>query len=66
MFKSRWIIYRFPKMVEKQKATENPENNDRKCFQHAITAALNYEQIKSPQKEYQKWSLLLINTIGKK
>ena len=54
MFKSRWIIYRFPKMVEKQKATENPENNDRKCFQHAITAVLNYEQIKSPQKEYQK------------
>ena len=25
----------------------NPKNNDDKCFQYAITAALNYEQIKS-------------------
>ena len=34
-------------MVEKQKkATINPKNKkDDKCFQYAITAALNYQQI---------------------
>ena len=26
----------------------NPKNNDDKCFQYAVAAALNYEQIKSP------------------
>ena len=35
-----------------------------KCFQ--LTVALNYEQIKKILKEYQKLSLLLINTTGKK
>ena len=27
-------------------ATINPKNNDDKCFQYALTVALNYEQIK--------------------
>ena len=34
-------------MVAKQKAKINPKNNDDKYFQYALTAALNYEQIKS-------------------
>ena len=34
-------------MVKNKKATINPKNNDEKCFQYALTVALNYEQIKS-------------------
>ena len=39
-------------MVKKIKKTKiNPKNNDDKCFQYALTVALNYEQIgKDPQR----------------
>ena len=36
-----------PKWLKTKKATTTPKNNDEKCFQHALTVALNYEQIKS-------------------
>ena len=36
-----------PKWSKNKKATINPKNNDDKCFQYAITAALSYKQIKS-------------------
>ena len=36
-----------PKWLKNKKATINPKNNDDKCFQYAITVALNHEQIKS-------------------
>ena len=40
----------FPKWLKNKKATINPKNNDDKCFQSALTAALNYEKIiKDPQ-----------------
>ena len=40
-----------PKWLKNKKATINPQNNDDKCFQYALTAALNYEQIeKNPQR----------------
>ena len=40
-----------PKWLKDKKATINPKNNDDKCFQYAITVALNHEQIKkNPQK----------------
>ena len=40
---SEWIKYK--------KATINPNNNDNKCFQYALTVALNYEKIKKdPQR----------------
>ena len=55
-----------PKWLKNKKATINPKNNDDKCFQYALTVALNYEQIKKIFKEYKKLSLLLINTIGKR
>ena len=57
-----------PKWLRNKKGTINPKNNDDKCFQFALTVALNYEQIekKKTQKEYQKLSLLLINTILKR
>ena len=32
-------------MAKNEKATINPKNNDDKCFQYALTVALNYEQI---------------------
>ena len=38
-------------MVKNKKATINSTNNDGKCFQYAVTVALNYEQIKKdPQR----------------
>ena len=35
-----------PKWLKNKKATINAKNNDDKSFQHAITVALNYKQIK--------------------
>ena len=34
-----------PKWLKDKKATMNPKNRDDKCFQYALTVALNYEQI---------------------
>ena len=40
-----------PKWLKNKKATINPKNNDQKCFQYALTVALNYEQIQNdPQR----------------
>ena len=40
-----------PKWLKNKKATINPKNNDDKCFQYALTVALNNEQIKkNPQR----------------
>ena len=33
------------KWLKNKKATINPKNNDDKCFQYALTVALNYEEI---------------------
>ena len=35
----------FLEWIKKKKATINPKNTDKKCFQYAATAALNYEEI---------------------
>ena len=56
----------FPEWLKNKKATINSKNNDDKCFQYALTLALNHKQIKKDLKEYQKLNLFLINTIGKK
>ena len=56
-----------PEWLKNKKATINKKNNDDKCFQYALTVALNYEQIKKKiLKEYQILNPLLINTIGKR
>ena len=34
-----------PKWLKTKKATINLKNKDDKCFQYALTVALNYEQI---------------------
>ena len=39
------------KWLKNNKATINPKNNNDKCFQYALTVALNYKQIKKdPQR----------------
>ena len=40
-----------PKLLKDKKSTRNPKNNDDKCFQYAITLALNLDKIKKdPQR----------------
>ena len=40
-----------PKWVKNKKSTTNPKNNDHKCFQYAVTLALNLDKInKHPQR----------------
>ena len=36
-----------PEWLQHKEATTNPKTNDDKCFQYALTVALNHEQIKS-------------------
>ena len=57
-----------PKWLKNKKATINPKNEDDKCFQYALTVALNHEQIKNNPERISKITvnLLLINTIGKR
>ena len=39
------------KWIKDKKSTINPKNNDYKCFQYAVTVALNYNKInKNPQR----------------
>ena len=37
----------YPKWLKNKKVTTNIKNNDDKCFQYAVTVALNYQNIKS-------------------
>ena len=40
-----------PKWLKDKKSTINPKNNDDKCFQYAVTLALNFDKIKrDPQR----------------
>ena len=36
-----------PKWLENKRGTINPQNNDDKCFQYAITVALNHQNIEN-------------------
>ena len=39
------------KWIKDKKSTVNPKNNDHKCFQYAMTLALNYDKIdRNPQR----------------
>ena len=40
-----------PKWLKNKKATINPKNNNDKCFQYALTVALNHEQIKQLERD---------------
>ena len=43
-----------PEWVKNKKTTINPNNNDDRCFQYALTVALNYEQIKNNPERISK------------
>ena len=43
-----------PKWLKNKKATINPKNHDDKCFQYAITIALNYQNIKNNSERLTK------------
>ena len=45
-----------PKCLKNKKTTINPKHNDDKCFQYALTATLNYEQIQSHPERISKIS----------
>ena len=47
-----------PKLLKDKKSIINPKNNDNKCFQYAVTLALNLDKIKKNHKEYLKLNLL--------
>ena len=38
---------KFPEWILNKRATINPKNKDKKCFQYAITAALNHQKIEN-------------------
>ena len=43
-----------PEWLKNQKATINPKNGDDKCFQYALTVALNYQNIKNNPERISK------------
>ena len=43
-----------PRWLIKKNAAINPKNNDDKCFQYTLTAALNYQNIKNNQERISK------------
>ena len=48
-----------PDWIKNKKATVNPTNKkDSKCFQYAVTVALNQEEIKIDPQKINKWSLI--------
>ena len=54
------------KWLKNKKGTINPKNKDDKCFQYALTVALNYEKIKKDPQRISEIKPFLINTIGKR
>ena len=47
-----------PNWIKNKKAKINCKNNEKTCFQYAVTAALNHEKIGNTKKIYQKLRLL--------
>ena len=43
-----------PKWLKDKKSTINPKNNDNKCFQYAVTLALNLDKIKKDSQRVSK------------
>ena len=43
-----------PKWLKNKRAAINPKNKDDKCFQYALTVALNYEKIKKDSQKISK------------
>ena len=45
--------------LKNKKPTINPKNNDNKCFQYALTVALNYQNIKKNSQRISKVKLFI-------
>ena len=43
-----------PVWIKNKKATINPNNNENKCFQYALTVGLSYEKIKKDPRRISK------------
>ena len=52
-----------PKWLKDKKSTINKKNNDHKCFQYAVTLALNLDKINDHPERISKIKLLLKNII---
>ena len=55
-----------PKGLKNKKATIKPENNDNNCFQYALTAALNYQNIESHPERVSNLKPFIDHIIGKR
>lgn len=51
---------------KKQQITISPKNNEDKCYQYAVTAALNYKNIKSNSERTSKSKPFIDQNIWKK
>ena len=54
-----------PKWLKNKKSTRNLKNNDDKCFQYAVTLALNLDKIKKDPQRVSKIKPFIENIIGK-
>ena len=54
-----------PKWLKDKKSTINPKTNDDKCFQYAVTLALNLDKTKKDPQRVSKIKLFIENIIGK-
>ena len=48
-----------PKLLKNKKPTINPKNSDDKCFQYALTAPLNYQNVKNNPERISKIKLFI-------
>ena len=55
-----------PKWLKNKQSARSPKNNDDKCFQYALTIALNHKNMEKNFQVISKIKLSLINMIGKK
>ena len=53
-----------PKWLKNKKSTINPKNNDYKCFQYAVTLALNLDRINKNSERVSKIKPFIANIIG--
>ena len=53
-----------PDWIKRKKATLNPQNNDGKCFQYAVTVALNHEGIVKDLQRISKFKPFANNYIS--
>ena len=64
-FKRGGSFIDYPDWIKKKKATIIPTNVDDKCFQYAVTVALNYEEIESHPERVSNIKPFIKNITGK-